>query len=425
MTAVVEAGRLLRLEGVRALGVGPVLDLVVADGVLVEGRPSAVPLERARVVLPALVDLHTHLREPGRESAETIASGTAAAAAGGYADVFAMANTEPVTDTVEAVERTRALAAAGSSARVHVVAALTRGLGGIELTDISALAAAGVRLFSDDGKCLEDEVLLARAMTLIAEVDGVLAQHAQSTALAGLGVVNERVAGRLGVPGWPLVGEESVIARDIAMARATGARLHVCHVSSGFGAALVQFGREHGVQVSGEVTPHHLLLTDEDAVAAGPALKVNPPLRSDVDAHAMREALRSGVIDVVGTDHAPHEPARKRGDWHHAAFGLTGLETALPVVAGVFRDPVTGEVDWASVARVMSVRPAEIGGLTATAGRPIAVGEPATWCVVGTGEWTVAGAEHASLSVNTPFEGARVNHRVELTVVEGRVTHQV
>ncbi|GMA30494.1 allantoate amidohydrolase [Litorihabitans aurantiacus] len=420
-----DGGEPLRhLPGVRVLGSPEVVDLTVRDGVLADVTPSRVPHERARVLLPALVDLHTHLREPGGEAAETIASGTRAAAAGGYSDVFAMANTVPVTDTVAAVRRMREIAADGVWARVHPVGALTHALAGERLTDLAAMAAAGVRLFSDDGRCLEDVALLAEAMTTLARTGGVLAQHAQSTALAGSGVVNDAVAHLVDAPGWPLVGEEAIIARDVAVARATGAHLHVCHVSSGFGAAILGLGRAHGARVTGEVTPHHLVLHDTDAVAAGPALKVNPPLRSGDDAGNLRHALRTGLLDVVATDHAPHEAERKRGTWRTAAFGLTGLETALDVVAEVFTDPTSGEVDWPAVARVTSVVPARIGGLADRAGRPVAVGEPATWAVVGPGDGVVQGHEQHTRSANTPFTGRAVRHRVELTVVDGVVTHR-
>ncbi|AUS77299.1 dihydroorotase [Actinoalloteichus sp. AHMU CJ021] len=416
----------LRLRAVRPYGEGPPVDLTVRDGRIAavepaEGSPPrAGELDgRGGVLLPGFVDLHTHLREPGGEDAETVRTGTASAAAGGFTDVFAMANTRPVTDSVDRVRWLAELAAAEAVVRVHPVAAVTRDLAGAELTDLDALVAAGVRVFSDDGHCVDDPALVDRALRHLGPAGGVFAQHAQSAALAGGGQVDATVAARLGLPPWPMVAEDVVVARDALLALERDAPLHVCHVSSPRSVEIVRWARERGARVSAEVTPHHLLLDTTRSGTGDPTYKVNPPLRAPEVAPALRDALRDGVIDVVATDHAPHPAHRKRGPWREAAFGMTGLETALAVTAEVF-DGTSG-VDWRRVAEVLSHRPAALAGIDGVAGRPLAVGEPATFCVVTEDTpWTVSRADTRSLSGNTPFEGREFRHRVVLTVVAGR-----
>jgi dihydroorotase len=405
------------VEAVRVEGRGPLVDLVVEHGVVAAIRPSAAP-DRGRTALPGLVDLHTHLREPGGNGSETVASGTRAAAAGGYTDVFAMANTAPVTDDPDRYGDYLELAR-DTPARVHPVSAATLGRAGEAVVDVAAMAATGAVLFSDDGTCVWRDEVVTDLMTRVAAVDGVFAQHAQDPRVVGPGVVNARVAERLGAAPWPPEGEERIVARDLEVVRRTGARLHVCHVSTAGTAALVRAAKEEGLPVTAEVTPHHLVLTDDDAAERGPALKVNPPLRSAADARALRAALRDGTIDVVGTDHAPHPAADKDLPWESAAFGLTAIETAVAVVA----EALTGAdgVDWARLAAVMATEPARIGRVRHTG---IAVGAPATFCVVESGgAWPVVGAAQYSLSANTPFEGRVLAHRVVLTLCEGRVTH--
>jgi len=410
------------VTGVRLPGGAALVDLEVRNGRVAAVRASGEADAGEHVALPAFVDLHTHLREPGGEAAETIATGTMAAAAGGYSDVFAMANTVPVTDSVERVERMRAMAS-GASARVHVVAAATLGQAGASLVDVEALRAAGVTVFSDDGHCVEDDGLVYELLRRLSSVGGVFAQHAQSGSIVGSGVVNERVASSIGCAGWPPVGEEAIVARDIAIARATGGRLHVCHVSTRRTVELVRWAKAVGAPVTAEVTPHHLTLTDQEAVERGPLLKVNPPLRSEDDVVALREGLRDGTIDAVGTDHAPHPREAKSRPWPQASFGMTAIETALPIVAEVLTDPSTGDVDWRRLIEVMSSAPAAIGGLADRTGA-VRPGATADFCVVESGgRWSVDASSQLSRSRNTPFDGRQFSHRVVLSVVSGRVTY--
>ncbi|MEV6930419.1 dihydroorotase [Dactylosporangium sp. NPDC051485] len=415
----------LHLTGVAIAGRPGLVDILVRGARIAAITPVPATVAgssgpQADVVLPGLVDLHTHLRQPGGEEAETIDSGTRAAAAGGFTDLFAMANTSPVTDSVDRVERVRAWART-AAARVHPVAAATIGLAGRDLVDVDRLADAGVTVFSDDGRCVDDAALVLSLLRAMARRGGVFAQHAQSHSIVRDGVVNARVAGDLGVPGWPGEGEQAVIGRDLALAAATGGRLHVCHVSTAGAVELVRAARRAGLPVTAEVTPHHLVLTDTDAVRQGPALKVNPPLRTDHDVRAVRAALLDGTIDIVATDHAPHPARTKAGSWQEAAFGLTSLETALAVTAEVCTDGTS--VDWAAVARVLSTRPAEIGQIGGQAGRPVEAGGPATFCVVRRSPWRVDPADRVSRSANTPFAGREFQHRVVLTVLDGRITH--
>ncbi|WP_207205379.1 dihydroorotase [Microbacterium protaetiae] len=372
------------------------------------------------VVLPGLVDLHTHLREPGDEDSETIRSGTAAAARGGFTDVFAMANTSPVTDSVDRLERLRERLS-DARVRVHPVAAATLGLQGRDVVDVDALASAGVTMFSDDGRCVDDDLVARRILERMHAAGTVFAQHAQGREIVGDGVINARVAHRVDAPGWPTRGEEQIVARDISLAAATGGRLHVCHVSTAGTVELIRDAKRRGLTVTAEVTPHHLLLTDEDAAERGPSLKVNPPLRSPDDVRALQDALRDGTIDAIGTDHAPHSAPRKAGDWRTAAFGLTALETALPVVAELCTG-VDG-VDWARVASVMSHAPARIGGIDDIAGRQVAVGEPATLTLVEPGPTVVRAKEQVTRSANTPFEGRQFGWRTTLTLIEGEAAY--
>ena len=330
------------------------------------------------IALPGLVDLHTHLREPGREDAETVASGTAAAALGGYTAMHAMANTDPVADTAGVVEQVWRLGRQAGHCDVQPVGAVTTGLGGSQLAELGAMAdsAARVRVFSDDGQCVTDATLMRRALEYVKAFDGVIAQHAQEPRLTEGAQVNEgEMSARLGLTGWPAVAEEAIIARDCLLAAHVGSALHVCHVSTAGSVEIIRWAKSKGWRVTAEVTPHHLLLTDDLAVGYDPVYKVNPPLRTAADVAALRAGLADGTIDCVATDHAPHPAEYKETEWSQASFGMTGLETALRVVHEAMVS--TGLLDWAAVADRMSVRPAaigRIGGSMANVGR----GAPAT-----------------------------------------------
>ena len=322
------------------------------------------------VLLPGFVDLHTHLREPGREDAETVESGTAAAAVGGFTAVHAMANTDPVADTAGVVEQVWHLGRRAGHCDVHPVGAVTVGLAGTELAELGAMAesAASVRVFSDDGNCVSDAVLMRRALEYVKAFDGVVAQHAQEPRLTEEAQMNEgEVSSMLGLRGWPAVAEEAVIARDVLLAGHVGSRLHVCHVSTAGSVEIIRWAKGKGINVTAEVTPHHLLLTDQLVTTYDPSYKVNPPLRSAADVEAVRLGLADGTIDAVATDHAPHPLEDKDCEWAAAAMGMVGLETALGVVAEAM--VATGLLDWEGVADRMSVRPARIGRLAAQ-GRP-------------------------------------------------------
>ncbi|WP_433501978.1 dihydroorotase [Pseudonocardia halophobica] len=405
------------------------VDLLVRDGVVAEIGTglTAEGVETldagGHVLLPGLVDLHVHLREPGGEESETIETGSHAAALGGFTAVFAMPNTDPVADTAVVVEHVRRRGEEVGLVDVHPVGAVTTGLRGEKLAELGTMvaSAAQVRMFSDDGRCVNDPLIMRRALEYAGALDVVIAQHAEDHRLTGGAQAHEgAIASRLGLAGWPATAEETVIARDVALAREAGAALHVCHVSSLHSIAVLRAAKAQGVRVSAEVTPHHLLLTDGRLTGYDPVNKVNPPLRTGADTQAMREALAEGVIDVVATDHAPHASQYKDTEWAAAKPGMLGLQTALSVVIHTMVEP--GLLDWHGVARVMSERPAEIGNLP-DQGRPIAVGEPATFALVDPdAQWTVRGAALASRAANTPYEGMRLPGAVVATVLRGRMT---
>ena len=412
---------------------GDPADLLLADGIIVSIgadvdshplRPDAEIVDATGlVVLPGLVDLHTHLREPGREDAETVHTGSIAAALGGYTAVFAMPNTDPTADTAGVVEQVFRLGREVGLVDVHPIGAVTVGRKGQRLAELAAMAtsAAAVRIFSDDGDCVSDPLRMRRALEYVKAFDGVIAQHAQEPRLTEGAQMHEGdVSARLGLTGWPAVAEEAIIARDCLLTDHVGSRLHVCHLSTAGSVEVVAAAKLRGTAVTAEVTPHHLLLTDERAVGYDPVFKVNPPLRTATDVTALRRALADGVIDIVATDHAPHASQDKETEWDNASPGMLGLQTALSVVIETMVLP--GLLDFRGVARVMSEAPARIGGL-ADQGRPIAEGEPANLVLVDpAARWTVRGAELASLSHNTPFEGMELPGRVVATYLRGRCT---
>jgi len=412
------------IKGARPMG-GKATDLYVDNGELVDSEPSGAQVLDAGglVALPGLVDLHTHLREPGREDAETVDTGSLAAALGGFTAVHAMANTEPVADVAGVVEQVWRLGQESGHCDVRPVGAVTVGLKGEHLAELGAMAdsAARVRVFSDDGKCVHDPVLMRRALEYVKAFDGVIAQHAQDPALTDGAQMNEGVqSARLGLAGWPAVAEEAVIARDCLLAGHVGSRVHFCHVSTAGSVEIVRWAKRKGWNVTAEVTPHHLLLTDAVVSTYDPVYKVNPPLRTSEDVHALREALADGTIDAVATDHAPHALEDKETEWSAAAFGMTGLETALSVVAAAMVE--TGLLDWEGVADRMSVRPARIGRLTGH-GQPLVAGAPANVVLVDpAARWVVDPRQSASRSRNTPYAGRELPGRVVATFLRGRPT---
>jgi dihydroorotase len=403
-------------------------DLLVAGGVLAEvgsGLSAAAEVVDADglVALPGLVDLHTHLREPGREDAETVLTGTRAAARGGFTAVHAMANTEPVADTAGVVEQVWRLGREAGYVDVRPVGAVTVGLAGQRLAELGAMAesAAGVRVFSDDGRCVSDAVLMRRALEYVKAFDGVVAQHAQEPRLTEDAQMNEgELSGVLGLRGWPAVAEEAIVARDCLLSAHVGSRLHVCHVSTAGSVEIVRWAKGKGWNVTAEVTPHHLLLTDELAATYNPLYKVNPPLRTREDVQALRAGLADGTVDCVATDHAPHPSEDKDCEWAAAAFGMLGLESALSVVQEAMVE--TGLLEWAGVADRMSYRPAGIGRVP-DQGRRLEAGAPANLVLVDPSVRRVVDpGDSASLSRNTPYAQLELPGRVVATFLRGRAT---
>ncbi|MGZ4618366.1 MAG: dihydroorotase [Frankiaceae bacterium] len=416
------------LRGVRVLGGAPADILIRGDRIADVGEHldpgGARPLDGdGLIALPGLVDLHTHLREPGREDAETVESGTRAAALGGFTAVHAMANTEPVADTAGVVEQVWRLGTEAGHCDVCPVGAVTVGLAGERLAELGAMAdsVARVRVFSDDGNCVSDALLMRRALEYVKAFNGVIAQHAQEPRLTAGAQMNEGVvSARLGLAGWPAVAEEAIIARDVLLAGHVGSRLHVCHVSTAGSVEILRWAKSKGWRVTAEVTPHHLLLTDDCVAAYDPVFKVNPPLRTAEDVEAVRAALADGTIDCVATDHAPHALEDKETEWAAARPGMLGLETALSVVVATMVEP--GRLSWQQVADRMSVTPALIAGV-ADQGRPLAAGSSATLTLVDpAAQWTVDAGQLASRSRNTPFAGRRLPARVTATFLRGRPT---
>ncbi|MET3860044.1 dihydroorotase [Dietzia sp. 2505] len=422
----------LLLRRVRPYGEGDPVDVLVRDGLIAAIGPDAgddLPDDAethdmaGAVLLPGFVDLHTHLREPGREDTETVATGSAAAARGGYTAVFAMANTQPPQDNQTVTDSVWRIGRSVGLCDIHPVGAVTVGLKGEQLTEMGQMASgeARVRIFSDDGMCVYDPLVMRRALEYSAGLGVLIAQHAEEPRLTKGAVAHEGpTAARLGLTGWPRSAEESIVARDAILARDAGARVHICHASTTGTVELLKWAKAQGISITAEVTPHHLLLDDTRLESYDGVYRVNPPLREAHDTLALRDALVSGVIDCVATDHAPHAAQEKCCEFAAARPGMLGLETALPIVAALLVE--SGEMGWRDLARVMSTRPAEIAGLT-DQGRPIEVGEPANLAVVDPDSpWTVVGEELASLSANTPYEGMTFAARVVGTVYRGRMT---
>ena len=411
---------------------GSKANIRISDGVItaIDNADSVLKDERVIdakdcILLPGLVDLHTHLREPGKESAETVLSGSQAAAKGGFVAVSAMANTTPVADNASVVEHVFRLGQKAGLVDVFPIGAVTQGLGGVNLADIGAMAnsEAQVRVFSDDGHCVSDALVMRHALEYVKGFNGVIAQHAQEPTLTHGSQMNEGiVSSQLGLKGWPAVAEEAIIARDILLADFLQARLHICHVTTAGGVEIIRWAKARGIQVTAEVTPHHLLLTDESARSYDAVYKVNPPLRTERDVMALREALAEGVIDIVATDHAPHGAESKECEWQEAAFGMIGLETALPIVNHTMVQ--TGLMNWEQVAMRMSKTPAQIGQYH-NHGHSLEVGSPAHITVINpTATYRVDRDLVASRSRNTPFHGRELAGVVTTTIFDGRITFE-
>ena len=418
------------LSGV-SLPDGTTNDIQIANGVITaigkslpKNSADQVLDFKGSVVLPGLVDLHTHLREPGKEDAETVLSGSMAAAKGGFVAISAMANTSPVADTAGVVEQVYALGQSAGFVDVFPIGAVTQGLNGTTLSEIGAMADsnARVRVFSDDGNCVHDPLVMRRALEYVKKFNGVIAQHAQEPALTIGSQMNEGInSSRLGLKGWPAVAEEAIIARDVLLADHVQSRLHICHLTTAGGVDIIRWAKARGINVTAEVTPHHLLLTDDYANSYDPIFKVNPPLRTQRDVEALREGLADGTIDIVATDHAPHPAEAKECEWQEAAFGMLGLESALSIVNQTMVQ--AGLLDWEGVADRMSRAPSRIAGYENHGGK-IEVGAPAHLTVINpTQTYRVDRDLVASRSRNTPFHGMELSGVIQGTFFRGIPTY--
>ena len=408
---------------------GTISDVLIADGLIKNRAVNIIDVDaividvKGSILLPGLVDLHTHLREPGREDAETVLSGSRSGAKGGFTALSAMANTSPVADNAGVVEQVYRLGQEAGLLDVFPIGAVTKGLEGSALSEIGAMAdsIARVRVFSDDGNCVFDPLVMRRALEYIKKFDGVIAQHAQEPRLTVGSQMNEgAVSAILGLKGWPAIAEEAIIARDVLLVDHVKSRLHICHVTTAGGVEIIRWAKARGINVSAEVTPHHLLLTDELARSYNPVFKVNPPLRTEKDVMALREALADGTIDIVATDHAPHSTESKECEWSEASFGMLGLETALSIVQKTMVD--SGLMNWAQVADRLSTAPAKIAGYVEQ-GRNLEIGARANVMIINPGaSWTVDRDLVASKSRNTPFHGYELPGVITHTFFNGTPT---
>jgi dihydroorotase len=406
-------------------GLDAVRDVLVRKGVVTTVGESLEAPKGVRVIdakgsllLPGFVDLHTHTRVPGREDEEDIDSVTRAAAAGGYVALFAMANTDPVVDNAPVLESLQRKALAEARVPIGFFAAVTRGLHGGELTDMWELAQSGAVGFSDDGRPLAAAHILRRAMQYLKVTDRFIAVHAQDDSLMGAGVMHEgAVSARLGLAGIPAISESIDIARALEIAGYEGARLHICHVSTARSLEHLARARAAGLRVTAEATPHHMALTDEAVASLDSNFKMNPPLRPESDRKALIEALRSGVVDCIATDHAPHAQQEKEVPFEEATFGTVGLETAFAVA---YAATVPGkQLTLARLVECMSQAPARVAGIAAPTVQPKA---PADFCIVDPkAAWQVTAAGLHSKSANSAWLGATLKGRIELTLAAGRL----
>ncbi|NLT27215.1 MAG: dihydroorotase [Microbacteriaceae bacterium] len=419
------------IRGARPYGEEPRDLLIEGDRIREIAAPGAIDApEGAEVVdaegliaLPGLVDLHVHLREPGFESAETVLTGTRAAAKGGFTTVFAMPNTQPVMDTAGVVEAVWALGREAGYADVHPIGAVTVGQNGEQLAELGSMAEsrAKVRVFSDDGKCVFDPLIMRRALEYAKAFDGVVAQHAQDPKLTVGAQMNEgELSAELGLGGWPGAAESSIIARDALLAEQVGSRVHVCHLSTRTSVDVVRWAKARGIAITAEVTPHHLLLTEEKVRGFDARFKVNPPLRTDDDVAALREALADGTIDIVGTDHAPHPSDSKQTEWDHASMGMVGLESCLRIVHATMVAP--GTIGWRDVARILSETPARLGSAPES-GTPLEAGALANLVLYDAEASSVFTEDDlAGKSRNSPYLGLELPGSVRWTIYRGTPT---
>jgi len=412
-TIVVKGGRVIDATGER-------LADVVIDGPRIAAVGPDLSADRTLdaggcIVAPGLVDLHAHLRQPGREEAETVESGSRCAALGGYTAVVAMPNTTPPIDSAAVVREVQELGR-GALCDVFPAGTITVGRAGGQLAPMAEMAALGVRIFTDDGLGVQDNRLMRRALEYASGLGVTLAQHCEDDALCGGGQMHEGAwSSRLGIPGQPAEAEELMVMRDIALARLTGARVHLQHLSTARSVAMVREAKAQGLAVTAEATPHHFTLTDACCAGYDPVYKVNPPLRTPADVAAVKAALVDGTLDAIATDHAPHTQESKEQPFDQAPPGMLGLETALALALTELDLPIS------DVLALLSWRPAAIAGLADAHGGPVAEGRPANVCVIDpAATWTVDPTESASRSRNTPFPGRSLTGRVRHTIFAGK-----
>ena len=402
-------------------------EVLISEGVIVQALPTGskpiVINAEGLYVLPGFVDLHTHLREPGREDAETVLTGSQAAVAGGFTAISAMPNTLPVADTAGVVEQVFRLGKSHGLCDVYPIGAVTIDQRGTHLAELSAMnqSEARVRIFSDDGHCVSDPLVMRRALEYVKTFDGLIAQHAQDPRLTENSQMNEgEISARLGLKGWPAVAEEAIIARDVLLAEHVDSSLHICHLTTAGGVEIVRRAKERGIKVTAEVTPHHLLLTDERAESYDPVYKVNPPLRTNKDVIALREGLADGTIDIIATDHAPHPNEAKDCEWSAAAFGMVGLETAFSIAYLTMVQ--NGLMSLTDLINRMSSAPARIGRYAGHG--EIKVNSPANVVLVDlAATWKVERDHLHSKSKNTPFHGMELPGVIKKTFHNGALVY--
>jgi len=395
---------------------------IQGDRIVEMGKTSEAGTDCSGLIgLSGFVDPHAHLREPGFEASETVLSGSRAAAAGGYTAICAMANTEPVADSSSIIERILDLGVQANLCQVQPIGAVTKALAGLALSDIAMMAASRgqVTMFSDDGMCVHDENLMRQALIAVSEFGGVVAQHAQEpTMTIGSQMNAGSLATELGLKGWPAIAEEQIIARDAELAAETGSRLHVCHLTTAGGVEVVRWAKARGINITAEVTPHHLLLTEELVRSYDPMYKVNPPLRTSEDGKALLAGLVDGTIDMLGTDHAPHSGEKKDCEWQQAAFGMLGLESAASILHQVLIQ--SGAGDWKLFEKAISGAPAKLASL-ANQGS-IQVGAEANITVFNPHETISVTDMTQSKSTNSPYVGFEFKGRVQHTIYKGNFT---